>query len=325
LVLIGSKEHQATDWPSHKQACTRIKKKRANLELEEYQLRDGQNFMGQSNRHIFETNAGHFWGLIETRPYMRARFALVEAYLDLKTFDSVKTALDHTMEILRLCRSDNMGVRNLAPHMMLRLGRDQDCYDFVKWWENCDPNGTYDWGDLTLPYLDEKNADVYESVDYLCGKYTHVSHLIAVALLKIRLLKSLENYQASAIIHEIKLDPKHTNGKEQLPSEIVNQIRAEVLGGVMIGSLKGREPAGMIEELKAQILQLYKAVHKTNKHFWLALLKPRNHLKATPEAYSDGGVEEMQVNLRHSYDAWAETSGAIAFIEGLSKKRKNNC
>ena len=318
-------EHQTADWPSHKQACTRIKKKRANLKLEGTQLREGQDLMGQSQRNIFETNAGHFWGLVETRPYMSARLALITANLNLKTFGAVKTALEHSMELFRLCRRDNMGIRYLVPHIMLRLSRDQGCYDFVKWWRKSFVPGEFrDWDDLTLPYLDEKNADVYESVDYLCvddgfASFS-LSHLIAVTLLKIRLLISLNNYQASALIHKIRLDPKHTNGEEQLPTEIVNQIRAEVLGGVIAENLKCREPAGMIQDLNVQILQLYKTVHKANKHFWPTLLRPGSHLKAKLSVYTHGGVEDMHVNLRHSYDAWAETPGAIAFIESLSKK-----
>ena len=258
---------------------------------------------------------------------MSARLALVVANLNLKTFDAVKAALEHSMELLRLCRRDNMGVRYMVPHMMLRLSRDQDCYDFVKWWvQICEPGETHDWDDLTLPYLDEKSADVYESVDYLCvNEFPEfasffLSHLIAVTLLKIRLLISLSSYKASALIHKIRLDPEHTNGEEQLPTKIVNQVRAEVLGGVMIENLKGREPAGMIEDLNVQILQLYETVHNTNKHFWPALLKPGNHLKARPLVHTHGGMEDMQINLRQSYDAWAETPGAIAFIESLTKK-----
>ena len=256
---------------------------------------------------------------------MSARLALVVANLKLKTFDAVKVALEHSRELLLLSRRDNMGVRWMVPHMMLRLSKDQDCYDFVKRWRNSFVLGEFhDWDDLTLLYLDEKNADVYENVDYLCDDMFasfSLSHLIAVTLLKIRLLISLNNYKASALIHKIKIDPKHTNGEEQLPIEIVDQVRAEVLGSVMIENLKGREPASMIKDLNVQILQLYETVHNTNKHFWPALLKPGNHLNATvPVLHTHGGVEDMQINLVQSYDAWAETPGAIAFIESLSKK-----
>lgn len=44
---------------------------------------------------------------------------------------------------------------------MLRPGRNQDAYDFVKWWAACDP-GRYDWGDMELPYVVTKDVDVLE-------------------------------------------------------------------------------------------------------------------------------------------------------------------
>ncbi len=36
---------------------------------------------------VFETEAGHFWGVTETRPYMRARFGLARCLEDLERTD----------------------------------------------------------------------------------------------------------------------------------------------------------------------------------------------------------------------------------------------
>jgi hypothetical protein len=49
----------------------------------------------------------------------------------------------------------------MVPSLMLRPGRNQDAYDFVKWWAACDP-GRYDWGDMELPYVVTKDVDVLE-------------------------------------------------------------------------------------------------------------------------------------------------------------------
>ena len=81
-----------------------------------------------------EENRGHFWGILETRTYMRYRYALVEALLKIDTYAAVLAAHDHLMEMLYLCRGDNMGVRDTVPALKLRLRRDQECYDFLKWW-----------------------------------------------------------------------------------------------------------------------------------------------------------------------------------------------
>ena len=49
---------------------------------------------------------------------------------------------------------------------------------------------------------------------------------------------------------------------------------------------------------------MYKAVN-----FWAALRKPGGHLTARPGAYSQGSMEEMQLVLQHSWDAWREPPG----------------
>ncbi|KAM6532647.1 hypothetical protein FALCPG4_005700 [Fusarium falciforme] len=87
--------------------------------------------------NAFETHVGRFYGLVSTRDYMSHRLALASRLRDLGTLDGVREALEHMQGMLRLCRSDNMGLRDIVPTMMLRLDLDQECYDFVKWWATC--------------------------------------------------------------------------------------------------------------------------------------------------------------------------------------------
>lgn len=109
--------------------CNAIKKCQKRVESEEEKPRNQQEFLLTPNR--FETSVGHFWGILETLTYMRARCALVEALSKIDTLDAVRSALSHLMDMLRLCRSDNMGVRDIISSLMLRLGKEQECYDFV--------------------------------------------------------------------------------------------------------------------------------------------------------------------------------------------------
>ena len=194
-----SRDHQIYDREYHADECKDIKRARAAFERAEQKLRDMPgDWMTPANP--LENSVGHFWGVLETRPYMRARYGLVEALLVVKTHEAVKSAAEHIRDMLRLCRSDNMGVRDLLPALYLRLGRDQDSYDFVKWWATCDPDGHYDWGNMDLPYLNIKDADVFESPDYLCGKFPDLSHLVCVTLLKIKLILDLKALRNSAFL-----------------------------------------------------------------------------------------------------------------------------
>ncbi len=56
----------------------------------------------------FTENVGHFWGLVETRPYMRARQGLADCLLLLGQWDA---AMAHYREMLRLNPNDNQGIR----------------------------------------------------------------------------------------------------------------------------------------------------------------------------------------------------------------------
>ena len=67
--------------------------------------------------------AGHFWGHVETRPYMRARFGLAG---QLQRLGDREAAADHYQALLRLNPSDNQGVRYVLLPLLISLGRDAE-------------------------------------------------------------------------------------------------------------------------------------------------------------------------------------------------------
>jgi tetratricopeptide (TPR) repeat protein len=67
----------------------------------------------------FEEFDGHFWGFLETRPYMRARLGLAMCLLQLGDED---TALEHFRAMLKLNPNDNQGIRYLLLAGFLRRG-----------------------------------------------------------------------------------------------------------------------------------------------------------------------------------------------------------
>jgi len=71
----------------------------------------------------FEDAVGHFWGILETRPYMRARLALAQCLWEAGKRDE---AVDHYREMLRLNPGDNQGIRYILTACLLDLGRDDD-------------------------------------------------------------------------------------------------------------------------------------------------------------------------------------------------------
>jgi tetratricopeptide (TPR) repeat protein len=70
---------------------------------------------------FFAENAGHFYGLVESRPYMRARAGLATC---LWALDERKAAVAHYEEMLRLNPGDNQGIRYLLASCYLMMGAD---------------------------------------------------------------------------------------------------------------------------------------------------------------------------------------------------------
>ena len=257
---------------------------------------------------IFEEHAGHFWGIHETRPYMQARYALVEALLKIKTYTAVEAALNHLLDMLRLCRGDNMGVRALVPALFLRLGRDQECYDFLKWWATTGQRGDYDWGDMDEPYLNLKDENAFEPPGLFARKYGSVAHTAAAALLKIRILFDLRALKNAAKIGE--------NVPQEVPGNSCNQMVGNIVAQRQ-DIIEGKNLDPLIEDLQTQVSDMYHAVKNLNKYFWPALLRPGSNLTTRPMAYSMGSEEEMRIMLQYSYNSWAETPGAIDYIRKL--------
>lgn len=76
----------------------------------------------------FRDNAGHFWGLVETRPYMRARLGLANALAVAGRHDE---ALAHYRELLRLNPGDNQGVRYVLAAVLYQLTRDEELAELL--------------------------------------------------------------------------------------------------------------------------------------------------------------------------------------------------
>ncbi|KAJ7888611.1 hypothetical protein B0H14DRAFT_2497782 [Mycena olivaceomarginata] len=101
-----------------------------NAELKSH--RHLQNTMGPDCFELTSPyGAPDFWGLIETRPYMRLPQNLVRLYVKAKRWDE---AVATNIEILRICESDNMGQRKRMAGLLLHAGRPADALYFVQCW-----------------------------------------------------------------------------------------------------------------------------------------------------------------------------------------------
>lgn len=86
----------------------------------------GERALGKK---VFEEEAGHFWGILQTRPYMRARLGLAETLEELGHLDE---AAGHYRELLRLNPNDNQGVRDVFLPCLLKMRADDEASELLK-------------------------------------------------------------------------------------------------------------------------------------------------------------------------------------------------
>lgn len=311
------RDHQIEDRPMHKSHCSSIKRARAKVEKEREALINHSDF---TNDNPFENHVGRFWRIVETRPYMMALSSLTQSFQGIKHLDAVQAELDLCMEMLRLSPGDNMGVRGSVPPLLLRLNKDQECYDFLKWHATTGIEKDRDYSD-TSRFLDIKNADIFEPVDFLGGNaYLGVlSLLISLAILKIKLaldlmkIKSMHdeiNRMASSMGAEPDQRPPLDAFREVIESNVRSSAilaRPEIFDGQDLAPLK--------ITLKKQIDVIFATLNQRNKHFLPMVERPGKDLFADPvRMYGIGSPEEARAALHSTWDAWNEVKGTLEYV-----------
>jgi len=100
-----------------------------NLEEEKNLYRKGVKAGERSlGEEAFKNIVGHFWGVIETRPYMRARKGLADC---LWLLGSHEESLDHYYEMLRLNPNDNQGNRYVLLSHLSEVGDYDKLQEFM--------------------------------------------------------------------------------------------------------------------------------------------------------------------------------------------------
>jgi tetratricopeptide (TPR) repeat protein len=103
------------------------------MALFEKAIRAGKESLGEK---FFEEERGHFWGMMESRPYMRAMAGLADC---LVAKDETDKAIEIYEELLALNPRDNQGIRYSLSSLLLGKTDLSKFQHFIKTWEkeNC--------------------------------------------------------------------------------------------------------------------------------------------------------------------------------------------
>lgn len=311
VVFYCGRDHQTAHWSKHKKACKQIKTPRNKLDAEIKAL-DAKAGTAKFEEKPFENSVGHFWDIADTRSYMRVRHSYVTALLEVKSRTAVQSALDHLLDMLRLSRKDNMGVRDLIPGLYIRLDQDQECYDFLKWWLTY-PNKLDDLEDDDEPFLSIKNADALENPAGF-GKVHHsLAHYGMLYLLKLRMVLN---------IVAIELVIKHTEAKcpPSLLENVLSHITSNTLknnAAVWQDIKDGEHLEPHKNQVLAQVAALRRTIDDYNSAYLLGIVEPDSHYNARPPMYAARDISGMQTAVAQTYDAWLETQGSLAFLDQM--------
>ena len=99
----------------------KLKKYKETLDKEQARLEKDNIFSKE--------NIGIFWGLIETRPYMRTKHCYMLTLMELGRYTE---AIKQGEEILELCESDNQGVRYLIMGLYTVIEKFEECERIYK-------------------------------------------------------------------------------------------------------------------------------------------------------------------------------------------------
>jgi tetratricopeptide (TPR) repeat protein len=138
------------------------------LELYREAVAAGERALGEKT---FKEEVGNFWGILESRPYMRARAGLAQCLWDLGQHDE---AIGHWWEMLRLNPDDNQGIRYVLAARLLELDRDLDLAALLKQYDSDGSAYTFWTKALLLFRTHGDNAKSRRALEWALESNPHV-------------------------------------------------------------------------------------------------------------------------------------------------------
>jgi len=151
------------------------------LSLYEAGVKAGERALGKK---VFEEGAGHLWGMVEARPYMRARAGLSQC---LWALGKREEAVSHYRELLKLNPNDNQGIRYLLAASLLEMGKVNILEGLLRQYD--EPTADWLYTKALVAYV--KQGDSTEARRLLTEARKHNPHVVSYLLGEKKLPKQL--------------------------------------------------------------------------------------------------------------------------------------
>ncbi|KAI4254383.1 MAG: hypothetical protein L6R42_007216 [Xanthoria sp. 1 TBL-2021] len=317
VALYCSESHGSLDEESHESSCKALEQAKSFLKDQEFNLNidaydeDDDDF----SRFVpipVERLACNLNSYLNVPTYVAAGCQYIEALIKTNTFNAIRLAAEKACEMFRCFPSDPMDLRSDLPGVYLRLGRDQEAYSLVKWWQlndlsDEDIHKSYP----VVPYLDITDADVFEQpsdiINAIDGNPSLVN-MFCVALIKIKILSDITVLQQIRALHQ------------RLPPELVDMVERFIpLTDAVWNNpqvMSKEDYSELIEDVTDQVKVCFEAVEKANIHLWPSLINPDLRPGGTRHRPSND-KRTVDFVLDRCYDSWVETPGAVDIIRVL--------
>ena len=128
--------------------------------------------MGAENlgKKAFKTDKGHFWGILETRPYMRARSQLAQALVEANRLD--EAVLEHE-GMLDLNPGDNQGIRYGLLALYLAQKRLEDAAKMFETYDEREYSAIFGWAYVLDRFLVGDITGAEEALKQTCERNPH--------------------------------------------------------------------------------------------------------------------------------------------------------
>ena len=135
-------------------------------------VKAGEQMLGPQG---FKEYAGHFWGFLETRPYMRARAGLAAT---LNLLGEVHSAISHYQDMLSLNPNDNQGIRYVLAECLMKSGDTEALKNLLKQFEE-DGSALWLYTQALVAFRENELEKAEELAKEACKANDHVPAVLA--------------------------------------------------------------------------------------------------------------------------------------------------
>jgi tetratricopeptide (TPR) repeat protein len=202
------------------------------LDLYQKGMTAGRRALGED---YFKGNTGYFWGLLETRPYMRALEGKASCLWQL---GRRQDALEIYYEMLHLNPGDNQGVRYMLADLLLSMDRDTDLAKLLRQFKD-DTSAVWCF---TQALLEFRKAGASPKANRLIQAALEFNpHVLPYLSIKKRIPKRLPDYIGFGDENEASVyAANHLNYWRRTPGALDwLQGQADVLGPLLAGKEAG--------------------------------------------------------------------------------------